>query len=256
MTTSTTTRASRDSLIDRIRKLSAFTTDRGCSEAEALSAAAKIAELMALHDINETDLSLRAEASSCLTDEFIELNSRAGDWSSVASSIARYTHTRVWQTTSYEDPLDSGHPMPITHIRFFGTPLDVAAALALTSICYSAIVITSIRFNASERRSRKRDSARSDFRMGMAARLTQRLQDMIAERDAALRNKPTGTSLIILKDQLVTEEFAKLNLNLNRGHRYSHANHSDAYRTGYAAGSHVDLGARTRLTGQRKLTSS
>src|SRR6478736_6180078 len=48
-----------DGLKTRIQGLRAKTTDNGCTEAEALSAAAKVAELLDRHDLSLTDFEIR-----------------------------------------------------------------------------------------------------------------------------------------------------------------------------------------------------
>ena len=48
-----------DRLKTRIQGLRAKTTDNGCTEAEALSAAAKVAELLDRYDLSLTDVEIR-----------------------------------------------------------------------------------------------------------------------------------------------------------------------------------------------------
>ena len=50
-----------DKLKARIQALRAKTTDNGCTEDEALSAAAKVAELLDRHDLSLTDIEIRDE---------------------------------------------------------------------------------------------------------------------------------------------------------------------------------------------------
>src|SRR3982750_2639624 len=52
--------AALDKLKVRIQALRAKTIDNGCTEEEALSAAAKVAELLDRHDLSLTDVELRA----------------------------------------------------------------------------------------------------------------------------------------------------------------------------------------------------
>src|SRR3954462_10542171 len=51
-----------DRLKTRIQGLRAKTTDNGCTEAEALSAAAKVAELLDRYNLSLTDLEIREAA--------------------------------------------------------------------------------------------------------------------------------------------------------------------------------------------------
>ena len=50
-----------DKLRARIQALRAKTIDNGCTEDEALSAAAKVAELLDRHDLSLSDIELREE---------------------------------------------------------------------------------------------------------------------------------------------------------------------------------------------------
>jgi hypothetical protein len=238
------TQQEREALVARIRKLSRFTTAAGCSEHEAQAALAKVRELIAAHNVTQSELEVRFEAARCITDEFIELNATLGDWTSCTVDIAKLYHTRVWASRGTEDPLGIGLVQPVTKVRFFGLMADVAACVAT-----SGIVCASVNSEAS-----KFKGHRISFRLGMIARLSERLRAMqIEERQAPVAS---GTALIVLKDQLVTEEYAKLNLRLSRGRAAKQsATNSAAYHAGSAAGSRVDLGgakvAQTRQIGSR-----
>ena len=54
--------AALDKLKLRIQALRAKTIDNGCTEDEALSAAAKVAELLDRYDLSLTDIDIRASA--------------------------------------------------------------------------------------------------------------------------------------------------------------------------------------------------
>ncbi len=53
-----------DNLKTRIQGLRAKTTDNGCTEAEALLAAAKVAELLDRYDVSLTDVEIRLRRAS------------------------------------------------------------------------------------------------------------------------------------------------------------------------------------------------
>lgn len=238
----TQTASERAALVKRIRALSRFTEANGCTETEAQAALAKVQELISAHNIRQDELSIREEGLHCTQDEFTELNSSVGDWMDCGLPIAALYNTKVWVAQRIEDdPLGLGlGSMRVAHMRFFGFAADVAASVATAAIICNAVNAESSRFKGH----------RPSFRAGMIARLCQRLRDM--KPKAA---QSTGRGLIVLKDQLVTEQFAKLNLHLRnvRATRTT-AHNSAAYAAGQAAGNGVNLGRAAQLSqGQRRL---
>src|SRR6266853_1472991 len=84
-----------DRLKTRIQGLRSKTTDNGCTEDEALSAAAKVAELLDRHDLSLTDVEIREEHCERLAYETwrrkrIPLDSRVG-------AVADFCDCRVWR---------------------------------------------------------------------------------------------------------------------------------------------------------------
>ena len=67
--------AALDKLKVRIQALRAKTVDNGCTEDEALSAAAKVAELLDRYDLSLTDVELRAAPCERRVYETQEANS-------------------------------------------------------------------------------------------------------------------------------------------------------------------------------------
>ncbi len=220
--------SNRDSIISRVRKLQRFTIANGCSEAEAQAAALKVAEFIAEYNVTQSELSLRDDALHCITDEFIEMSGSVGDWTACAVKVSKVFGTRIWYTHRTEDVLGLGIPSKVTALKFFGLGTDVAASIALTSILYTALNSESSKYRGD----------RTSFRLGMIDRLNKRLADMVP----AQRQNGTGTALMVLKDQLVTDEFAKLNLRL--GYRNKQAGkpvNQSAFAAGAAAANRVGL---------------
>jgi hypothetical protein len=232
-------------IIAKIRKLSGITTDRGASEAEANYAAQRVAALVAEHDVSATELSVRADASACITDEFTELNA-ADDWLPCATLIARVYGCRVWMCTEMDDPFDLGLPMRVRRIRYFGCPVDVAACVATTAIIYTGLQTESAAFKGD----------RASFRLGMSHRLQARLGELWDRKRREYAGAPTGSALIVLKDQLVTEEYAKLNMRLS-SHRTAGRGrpvNSAAFAAGQAAGARAQIDPSAALYGARGIT--
>ena len=79
------------------------------------------------------------------------------------------------------------------------------------------------------------------------ARITiERLTEIALARKAA---QPTGRGLMVVKDQLVAQEWAKQGIRLSPGRAAGFAVNPAAHAMGRAAGDRVDLGAQGRMGG-------
>lgn len=242
----------RESIIERIRKLSKMTTERGCSEAEALSALAMANKLIQEYDVDQDELRIREDARGCIKDEFIEVKSVIGEWTRVMGAIQSLYNVKVWFESREDDILGIGLVMKLKVVNVYGFPTDVAAALAMTSICHTAIATESERWGKEHRvRSAKRHA---DFQAGMAIRLAERIKEMKPAPQMA-----TGTSLMVLKDQLVKDEFAQYCREQGLRFRPMNArriNDQGAFNAGKAAGNRVDLGGSGRVSNSTKAIAS
>lgn len=243
----TTRNAERERIIELMKKLARITVERGASEQEAVFAANKLAALKEEWDVQQDELTIRTDAAGMLTDFYTSFGSYRDNarWTSVASAISQYTHTKVW--LSYQD-IDLGMGLGVQHstdIKFFGYPLDVATAVSLTSIAFTAITGESQKYGK-ELRMRQGSKKRRDlihaFQYGMAQRLAERILDMIQRYKAS-----SSTALIPLKDQLVTEEYARLNLKLRSAVGYSGSVDGAAMARGRAAGDRVNLNMHNQV---------
>ena len=245
----------REEIISKIRKLSRMTIENGCSEAEALFAAAKLAELMAEYNVNADELTVRADASGCLIDEFINPGSY-NNLTSVAGAIGKLFGCRQWyERRTEENPFDDSLPrVEVSAIRFFGPKSDVAACLALTAIVFCATTTEARNFAKTlTGKQRERRSLTEDFRIGMSVRLAGRITELRRQREGM---RPTGTALISLKNQLVEDEWAKQNIRL-RHTRSPMAHNAAAYGAGARAADRVDLGGGNRVpSSTSRLTSN
>lgn len=97
-----------------------------------------------------------------------------------------------------------------------------------------------------EREKRKR----ADFAAGMIARLQQRIDELKPKMQ-------TGRGLMVLKDQLVKDEFAKLGIRLHNVNSGRTRLVPQAFARGFAAGAHVNINgganAASGPVGQRRL---
>jgi hypothetical protein len=238
------------SILSRIRKLSAMTIANSCSESEANFTMQKLAEFMAEHSPSESEL--QASALQCAIDELITMDSHHSDWSGIAVVASRHWGCRCWGTSRTEDLLGLGFSQQLYTVKFFGLPNDAAAAQALTAMCFMAVQTEAAAFAQqpaqqptplrTKRPNAKANAARAttvrSFRCGMADRLRERIKQLSSLRPELT----TGQGLVVLKDQLVTREFAKLGMRLRR-HNSTHAIvDSSAYAVGQARANGIGLG--------------
>lgn len=234
----------RDEAIARVQKLRAMTEANGCSEAEAALAFAKLQQLMLDWDLTQDETSIRQDAAGCIEDSFRYFGATRAEWSRCAAPIAKLYHCRYYHKRTVEDPLGLGQFQPIWNIRFFGFKLDVEAAITMVSIVATAI-------ETEARRQRGHKAVKESYAMGMAARLIERIEAMLPPPAAV-----SGTALIVLKDQLVTDEWRKhcaaQGLKFRQSSWTGPAD-AAAFARGYASGGNVDLGTGGRLYGQRQI---
>ena len=229
----------RDDLISKIQKLSQLTIAAGATEAEAALAAAKIAELMLAHNINESELSVRREATQCAFGEYSEFGSRGRDWMYCARTIGQVMDCKAYCSSGNDGLFDT------ISVKFFGFPADVAAAVALLGVVAGAMDFECEKFMKGPGKGQGTSGAHS-FRLGMANRLNDRIRQ--------LKVIPPGSALIVLKRDLVNAEWEKQGIRLGRGSSTTIKN-SAAYSAGKSAGDRVDLGSKkvgqTMMIGRR-----
>ncbi|HLZ65942.1 MAG TPA: DUF2786 domain-containing protein [Aliidongia sp.] len=216
-----------DKLHARILGLRAKTIDNGCTEAEALAAAAKVAELLDRHELSLSDVELRAEPCEQLAFETgrkkrIPLDGCVG-------AVAEFCDCRIWREKN-----GAGTARYV----FFGLRADVAVAHYLTDLIDSAVrtELGNFKNSAAYQRfaHRERHLANSSFALGMVASIADKLQAMKAARDDA--NRSTGRDLVLVKRSVVDVELAKLDLQLRTVRSGRRFVSPDAYDAGAAAG--------------------
>ena len=216
----------------KIRALLARTTNRGCTEAEALAAAAKAAELLDRYGWAMADVEEREELRQG------EYKPRAADlgpvrWCLVA--IASYCDVEVWRWRS------AGR----RSARFYGADSDVAMAEYLTDLFARSMASAARTWAADHRRRGVPVSTRmrSSFLFGMAHRLRDRLAAMKRERNATVDagSGRTGHELVVGKMAAVKAGFAALSLDLKQARGTKMSINSDAFFAGSVAGNSVNI---------------
>lgn len=221
-----------DKLKTRIRALRAKTTDNGCTEGEALSAAAKVAELLDRHDLSLTDVEIRT--APCERREYQTSRNKRIPLDDCIGAIARFCDCRVWREKS---------PAGEARYVFFGLRSDIEAAHYLTELIDGAVRAELGRYKTTADygrfRHQDRHLANASFTLGMVASIADKLTAMKARRDQA--NNGAGRDLVVLKTSVVDAELEKLNLKLETVRRTGRVVSPKAYDAGGAAGASLAI---------------
>jgi Protein of unknown function (DUF2786). len=229
----------RDRIAARIRALLAKTVENGCTEDEAVAAAAKAAEMLAKYNLTVDEVQLRESPFQRHTehhDDFV------GDrlWK-VADAIAHLTGSRYWTSPIGVRPVE---------INFFGFAHEVDVSKYLLAICARAMNDNLERLHrdyglltfAAKRRKF------IPFMDGMA--------DSLARRIRALRPpEPTGTGLIVLRGQLID---AAMPVKIKQRDMRSSRDFESDYLNGLIAGDRVALNSALQggpTTDRKRLNS-
>ena len=195
-----------EKVLSRIQALRGKTVEQGCTEAEALLAAGKVAELLDQYGLTLSETGMKAQ--SC-AGEGIETNRRRrSPLDECAGAIAAFCDCRTWYEMTPQ-----GH---IRHI-FFGLPADVAGARYLYEKIEEAFENETAAFKRSElynkHPSASRRSATTSFQAGLGHGICAKLDRLKADRDAAFRASG-GRDLVPVKRHVIEDELAALGMRL------------------------------------------
>lgn len=228
----TSTPASLDKLKLRIQALRSKTIANGCTEDEALSAAAKVAELLDRHDLSLSDVELRA--SSCERRVYETFRKKRIPLDDCVGAIAHFCDCRVWREKNA-----AGESSYV----FFGLGADIEVAHYLAELIDGAVRADLGRFKTSvdygRFRHQERHLANASFALGMVASIADKLVAIKAGRDQV--NESTGRGLVVLKTSVVDAEFDKLDLKMRTQRSASRMVSMTAYEAGGAAGASLAI---------------
>src|SRR5271155_2066756 len=226
-----------DGLKTRIQGLRAKTTDNGCTEAEALLAAVKVAELLDRYGLSLTDVEIRN--AQCEQREYETPRKKRIPLDDCIGAIANFCDCRIWREKN---------PAGESRYVFFGLRSDIEVAHYLTEMIDNAVRSELGRYknSADYRRFRHQDRhiANSSFTCGMLASIGEKLTAMKRQRDAV--NNGTGRDLVVLKAAVVDAELENLDLQLRTVHRATRMGSPTAYEAGGTAGEAVAINPAIR----------
>ncbi len=220
----------------RIRALAAKTVDRGCSEAEAMAAAAKVGELLDIYGLSMSEVELREEACLQRRVDITGPQRTALRW--LFPALLRFCECRGWT-----DGRDG--------FVLFGLEPDVQMAEYLLHVIVGALLHEEGRYRATRDYTLRRQQAQTllrSFRYGFADRIAKRLDEMTAARQAAAEARraetmglSASTALVLAKERKLEEEFRGLGVRLRSVTSYATIRDRGAYSRGAEAGGRVGL---------------
>lgn len=215
----------RERLYAIIRALAAKTVENGCTEEEAMSAASKLADMLAEHNITLDEAQLRETPFARHREEHAD-GVGARLWK-VADGAAFLTGATYWTA-------DLGAK---SVIHFFGFEHEVEVAKYLLEICAHAMRSERARLRKEYALLRPETQRRKivPFLDGMADSLRLRLR--------ALKPKaPTGTGLVVLRGELIAKAMAEEGIKIKPGSAGRRSRDFEAsYRDGVEAAQRVAL---------------
>jgi hypothetical protein len=222
----------------RIRALAAKTVDRGCSEAEALAAAAKVGELLDVYGLSMSEVELREEA--CIERRLSSHGPSGTALRWLLPALLRFCECRGW-TDGRRD------------IVLFGLEPDVQMAEYLLHVIDGALCWEENRFRASRDYLQATwkntpQSVLRSYRYGFADRVAKRLDAMSEARhrtQEARREQSMGrsasTALVLAKEKKVEEGFRALGVRLRTVRTTATVRDKGAFGRGAEAGGRVGL---------------
>jgi hypothetical protein len=228
-----------DKLRTRIQGLRAKTIDNGCTEGEALAAAAKVAELLDRYDLSLTDVEIRH--APCERRAYETHRKKRIPLDDCIGAIADFCDCRVWREKNR-----AGEALYV----FFGLRSDIEVAHYLTELVDTAVRSELGRYKTTSSyrqfRHQERHVANASFALGMVSSIADKLTAMKAGRDEA--NTLTGRDLVVLKAAVVDTELEKLGLKLRTASRASRLVSPVAYEAGESSGASLSIDPGIRKT--------
>ncbi len=217
----------------KIRALAAKTVDNGCTEAEALAAMRMVGKLLTQYNLSMSEVEMSAEEMVLKT--MYTGSKHVGGIYFAIKGIAKFTNTKPFMGKHYGE---------VTY-NFFGQETDVIMAEYLYQLISGAMSreVAAFKLTNVYRYAKSARGASSTFLKIMGARIGERLIAMAQEEETEMTNSG-GNNLMVLKGQLVTEEFAKLNLDLGVTSKRANVKNHGAANAGYNAANNVNLSSK------------
>lgn len=225
----------RDDILRKIAALRAKTEEAGATEAEAMMAAEKAAELMADYEIAEADLAAHGDREKPkMGRKFADCGNGTEFHSArfCGAAIAKLTQTSCIGTGN------SGGRFKGLAVAFIGDRPDVEFATFLFDTVRRAMNAEYAAYRAANRR--VGHGAKKSFQLGMATRINERLLELVAAR----QNNRTSDcrALVVTKKHEVAAATHSFYPRIRNSRSSRGASNGGAYGAGKEAGNGVGFG--------------
>jgi hypothetical protein len=229
----------------RIKALTEKTVANGCTEAEAMAAADMVGRLLERYALSMDEIEIRT--ARCVQAEAPIGGRRRRPIDGCVPTIARFCDCKVWLARApARDPEqpDFDRMQPGSRYVFFGFETDTVLATYLFAVIDRAVITETAAFKRLNSRFRgvRLRQASTSFQHGVVGRVSERLDAMLAARDATVRaQRSTGTALILAKNRVVEDAFRETDVRLMSMSAMGGRVITTAFRAGWAAGDRVNL---------------
>ena len=218
----------RQEIAAKVRALLAKTVDKGCTEQEAVAAAAKANELMDRYQVDLSETELEEEGLARGRAEGPE-SRKLNVQDLIGWGIADYCEVKAWKTHSGD--------YKRWRFVFFGLRSDVEFANWLLKGLEAFVWQKADEYGGSYFDKR-------NFAMGCADRITERLRAEVKARKQKPVTMSSGRDLVVVKQAIVQREFDKLGMRFRscRSSSYCSGGSHEARSAGYQAGDGASFG--------------
>lgn len=229
----------RDSIIKKIQLLKEKTVSNGCSEAEAMSAAEKISQLLNEYDLSMSEVEMKSQVFE--QNDLIVDGSIRKPIHDIVATIGVFTDTKVWYTKKDKKFVYS----------FFGAKNDVMFAHYLFDLLSNSMDFEYKKFQKTDQyKAIGGRVARASFYKGMSIRLSQRLKEM--KNNIKMETQERG---LVLYDKmgLVKQKFNELNVRLKNDSRKTTISNANAFYAGKKAADNININRGVASTQRAKV---
>lgn len=225
--------ANREEIIEKIRALRAKAEDAAATESEAMSAAEMAARLLVKHDIKPEELAEVAKSEGTVSG-FRQGKTLHPVAEQCAYQIMQFTETRAY--------INQGE------VRFIGLEEDVMMAVYLIEMLTGAAKRAWIDYaeGLQVKKFAETQRRRVSYFHGFAVRVSQRLQELKAFRDAqrqAAQGASNSTALVVVKSEIIRRTMEEKGINISGVYKSRAVRYDDASMTaGFKQGDNVNLG--------------
>lgn len=231
----------RDRIIALVRQLREKTIDRGCTEAEALSAAEKVSQLMAEYQLSLTDINeVKDDVYGAMSKSYAGGSGTRRTWHETKftwMAIADFCDCECWTA---EDKL-----------IFFGSRNDCEISFYMVDLIKNTADSEWKLYQSKIRKGRQSGytdrTARAAFMAGFSSRISARLRDLKLMREAKTQATEQSRALVVVKKQVVAAKFdaytKQQGLKLRTTKVRRRSRDGQAYMAGQSAGEKANLGS-------------